>query len=81
MTVKGIEPLSDPAGPCLGEPVIKLRNRRRQQFEVPKGAQKGAARIKSVKFGPDTGKLNFTLEDGGSFEADVGQGRDLSDKD
>jgi hypothetical protein len=51
------------------------------QFEVLDGAWKGAARIKGVKFNPATGRLSFSLEGGGAFEADVGQGRDLSDKD
>ena len=51
------------------------------QFEVLKRRQKGATRIKGVIFDPDTGKLNFTLEDGGTFAAYAGRGRDLSDKD
>lgn len=51
------------------------------QFEVLDSGWKGAARIKGVKFNPATERLTFTLDGGGTFEADVGQGRDLSDKD
>lgn len=51
------------------------------QFEILKRTQKDAARITSVTFTRDTGKLNFIPQDRGTFTADAGQRRDLSSKD